>query len=221
MPREPIPLIRPGGFRDAQKMFVLSYEGTVTERKYFEDFRKSDHFNKSGLIEIISLTRHKGRGSDPFSVKKLLKEAKSSYGFKPTDEFWLIVDRDDWETIHKLSFDELVAECKKVENFYLAMSNPCFEIWLVLHFKGLSDFTEDEIKLLIENPKDGKKNYIDRLLAQLQGDERGYNKRPNPLIYLPLTRSAIARARSIDTFDGYPKSVGTHLYKLIEKLIVD
>lgn len=220
MPREPIPLIREGGHIDAEKLFVLSYEGTVTEKKYFQDFRASKYFNNNGLIEIVPLKRPKDKGSDPFSVKKLLNWAKKEYGFKITDEFWLIVDRDDWESIHKLSFDDLVTECKNEENFYLAMSNPCFEIWLVLHLKHLSEFSEEEQVLIFENAKIGNKNHIDILVAQLQGGDRGYNKRPNPNIYLPLTKTAIERAKLIDNLEeDYPKSIGTHLYKLIEKLI--
>ncbi len=38
MPREFIPLVRKGGFLEAEKLYVLSYEGTLTEKKYFEDF---------------------------------------------------------------------------------------------------------------------------------------------------------------------------------------
>jgi len=220
MPRESIPLIRQGGHIDAEKLFVLSYEGTVTEKKYFQDFRSSVYFNNNGLIEIVPLKRPKDKGSDPFSVKKLLNWAKKEYGFKTSDEFWLIIDRDDWESIHKLSFDDLVTECKKEENFYLAMSNPCFEIWLVLHLKNLTEFTDEEKALIFENAKIDNKNYIDILVAQLQGGDRGYNKRPNPNIYLPLTKTAIVRAKSNDIFEeDYPKSIGTHLYKLIEQLI--
>lgn len=220
MPWEPIPLIRQGGHIDAEKLFVLSYEGTVTEKKYFQDFRASVYFNNNGLIEIVSLKRPKDKGSDPFSVKKLLNWAKKEYGFKISDEFWLIIDRDDWESIHKLNFDELVKECKKEENFYLAMSNPCFEIWLVLHLKNLTEFTDEKKALIFENAKIGNKNYIDILVAQLQGGDRGYNKRPNPNIYLPLTKTAIERAKSNDILEeDYPKSIGTNLYKLIEKLI--
>ena len=220
MPREPIPLIRQGGYIDAEKLFVLSYEGTVTEKKYFQDFRASVYFNNNGLIEIVSLKRPKDKGSDPFSVKKLLNWAKKEYGFKISDEFWLIIDRDDWESIHKLNFDELVKECKKEENFYLAMSNTWFERWLVLHLKNLTEFTDEKKALIFENAKIGNKNYIDILVAQLQGSDRGYNKRPNPNIYLPLTKTAIERAKSNDILEeDYPKSIGTHLYKLIEKLI--
>ena len=222
MPRESIPLIRQGGHIDAEKLFILSYEGTVTEKKYFQDFRASKYFNNSGVIEIVPLKRPKDKGSDPFSVKKLLKEAKKEYGFKDTDEFWLIVDRDDWESIHKLSFEQLVIECKNENNFYLAMSNPCFEIWLVLHLKNLTEFSEEEKALIYDNAKTDNKNYIDILLGQLQGGDRGYNKRPNPKIYLSLTKVALKRAKALDNLEeDYPKSIGTHLYKLIEKLIVE
>ena len=222
MPREPIPLIRNGGFTNAEKLFVLAYEGIITEEKYFKYFRSSDLFNNSGLIEIVPLTRPANKGSDPFSVKKLLNDAKKEYGFKTSDEFWLIVDRDDWECTHKLNFDNLVADCKKEGNFHLAMSNPCFEIWLVLHLKELSAFTEEEQTLIFKNAKiTSKKTYMDDLVGQLQGQGRGYNKRPNPKIYLPLTKTAIERAKSIDdSACDYPKSIGTHVYKLIEKLIV-
>lgn len=222
MPREPIPLIRKGGYIDAEKLFVLSYEGTLTEKKYFQDFRASIFFNNNGLIEIVPLKRPKDKGSVPFSVKKLLNWSKKEYGFKKTDEFWLVVDRDDWESIHKLNFDELVKECKKEKNFYLSMSNPCFEIWLILHLKKLSDFSDSEQALILQNEKIGNKNFIDILVAQLQGGGRGYNKRPNPNIYLPLTKTAIENAKLIDNLEEeYPKSIGTHLYKLIEKIMIN
>jgi hypothetical protein len=219
MPREPIPLIRQGGFIDAEKIFILSYEGTVSEKKYFEDFRKSDLFNNSGLIETISLKRPKDRGSDPINVKKLLQEAKREFNFKNTDEFWLIIDRDHWETTHNHNFDKLVEDCKAEKNFYLAMSNPCFEIWLILHLKDVNEYSNEEKNAIFENEKiSNKKNHIDVVLGQLQ--RKDYNKRPDPEVFNPLTLTAIERAKSNDILEeDYPKSIGTHIYKLIEKLI--
>lgn len=219
MPREPIPLVRSGGFLQAEKMFVLSYEGKISEKKYFEDFRKSELFNDNGLIEIISLKRPVNRGSDPISVKKLLQEAKKEYRFKDTDEFWLIIDRDDWEEMHNHNFDKLVADCKKENNFFLAMSNPCFEIWLILHLKDIREFNDDEKQRLIVNDKiSNSKNYIDKVLSEIQG--RGYNKRPNPAVFFPLIKTAVNRAKELDgENEDYPKQLGTHIYKLVEKLM--
>lgn len=219
MPREPIPLIRQGGFKDAEKLFILSYEGTISEKKYFNDFRDSVFFNDSGLIEIVPLKKEKNSGTDPLSVKSLLKKAKSNYRFKKTDEFWLIIDRDHWETIHKINFDILVADCNKEDNFFLAMSNPCFEIWLIMHLKDINEYNEVEVSLLLENASvSSKKNHIDVVLGDLQG--RGYNKRPNPNTFLPLTKTAIERAKNLNnTNEPYPKTLGSHIYKLIEKLL--
>ena len=220
MAREPIPLVRQGGFLEAEKMFILSYEGKVSEKKYFEDFRNSQLFNNNGLIEIISLKRPSNRGSDPINVKKLLQEAKKEYRFKATDEFWLIIDRDDWEEIHNHNFDKLVDDCKKENNFFLSMSNPCFEIWLILHLKDINEYDESEKQKIIANNKiSNAKNHIDIVLGEIQG--RGYNKRPNPRIFLPLTNIAIERAKELNKEnEDYPTQLGSHVYKLIEKLII-
>lgn len=219
MPREPIPLIRASGFANAEKLFILSFEGETTEPCYFEDFRTSPYFNDSGLIEVIPLKKADNTGTDPISVKKLLKKAKNEFSFKKTDEFWLIIDRDHWETTHKHSFDSLVIDCKAEKNFYLAMSNPCFEIWLILHLKDISEFTEDEQLAILENKKVSiRKNHIDAVLGELQG--KGYKKKADPKIFLPLTGIAIERAKALDMMEeDYPTKIGTHLYKLVEKLI--
>jgi hypothetical protein len=57
MPRERKELIRPSGFREAEKLFVLSFEGTRSEPRYFEGLRNSAYFNDSGIIEFVELTR--------------------------------------------------------------------------------------------------------------------------------------------------------------------
>lgn len=57
MPRESTPLIRKSGFLEAEKFYILAYEGDVTEKKYFEDLRQSSMFNNSGSIETIPLKK--------------------------------------------------------------------------------------------------------------------------------------------------------------------
>lgn len=218
MPREPIPLIRESGFSEAEKFYILSFEGEKTEVTYFNDFRQSEFFNNSGRIEIVPLKREENTGTDPVSVKRLLKKTKANYGFKKTDEFWLIIDRDDWETIHKKDFKQLVIDCDKEDNFFLAMSNPCFEIWLIMHLKDISEYNKEEQNKIFENAKVSKnKNHIDIILGDLQGID--YNKKPTPETFLPLTKTAIERAKNLDTLnEPYPKKLGSHVYKLIEKL---
>jgi len=99
------------------------------------------------------------------------------------------------------------------------MSNPCFEIWLIMHLKDINEYNEEEVGLLLENASvSRKKNHIDVVLGELQGF--GYNKNPNPETFLPLTKTAIERAKNLDnTNEPYPKKLSSHIYKLIEKLL--
>jgi len=150
-----------------------------------------------------------------------LSQAKKDYNFKSTDEFWLIIDRDDWETIHLLDISALVEDCKKEKNFFMAMSNPCFEIWLILHLTPLSTFSEDEQRAIFENKKiSANKNHIDEVLANCIKNGRGYNKTPDPRLFLPKVYDAIVNAKRIaSTEEDYPSRIGTDVYKLVEKLI--
>lgn len=68
MPRESNPLVRRSGFLQAEKFYILAFEGDVTEKKYFEDLRQSELFNDSGTIETIPLKKGKRDGNSPLDV---------------------------------------------------------------------------------------------------------------------------------------------------------
>ena len=88
-----------------------------------------------------------------------------------------------------------------------------------IHLMDINEFNEVKKRMLTTNERNSNsKNYIDIVLSEIQG--RGYNKRPNPRIFLPLAKTAISRAKELDIENqDYPKQLGTHIYKLIEKLI--
>lgn len=221
MPRESTPLVRKSGFLEAEKFYVLAYEGDVTEKKYFEDLRQSSMFNDSGSIETIPLKKEHNGGNSPLDVKKLLSKAKAEYNFRATDEFWLIIDRDDWERIHHVDFNALYDDCEKEKNFFIALSNPCFEFWLILHLRKLEDIAEGDRKKILENAKVSvKHNYIDLYLADCIGDGRGYTKRPKASVFMPKIKVAVENARKIrDLGERIPGWLSTDVYKLVEKLI--
>ena len=154
-------------------------------------------------------------------MKKLLSKAKAEYNFRATDEFWLIIDRDDWENIHHIDFDALYDDCEKEKNFFIALSNPCFEFWLILHLRKLEDIAEEDKGKILANEKvSAKHNYIDLYLADCIGDGRGYNKRPKASVFMPKVKEAIENAKLIrDLGKRIPGGLSTDVYKLVEKLI--
>ncbi len=216
MPRERIEFIRESNVIEREKLFLLAYEGNETEPTYFEALKKNYRFNKD-RIEIVSLRRDaKDTKSAPKYVFENLEKIKDEYDLGNNDELWMIIDRDrNGKNIEKYS-----AKCKATLNFYFALSNPCFEFWLLLHLKDTTEFTEDELSLIFENRKVGrKKTYLKKLLSDILPD--GYNETNlKPERFLQHIEDAIFRAKNMNV-DGedYPKNLGTDVYKLIEKVI--
>ena len=216
MPRERIEFIRISNVTEKQKMFLLAYEGNETEPTYFEAFKNNYRFNNE-IIEIVSLRRDANdTKSAPKYVFENLEKIKDEYNLGNDDELWMIIDRDrNGKNIEKFS-----SKCKSEPNFYFALSNPCFEFWLLLHLKDITEFTEEEINLIFENHKVGtKKTYLKKLLSKILPD--GYNEANlRPERFLQHIKLAIDRAKAMNIeAEDYPKTLGTHVYKLIEKVI--
>lgn len=133
----------------------------------------------------------------------------------------MIIDFGDWEKIHKIDLKVLAEDFKTKENFYMALSNPCFELWLLLHLKDIKSYSKEEQMKIFENKKENtSKNHIDIVLGVALENGRGYKKKPNPKIFLPKISTAIARARELaNEDDAYPTSLGSDVFKLVEKLI--
>jgi len=215
MPREREELFRQSNTIEKEKIIVLAFEGNDTEQIYFEEFKDSEKFNDE-LIYLHLLKRPKNNtNSAPNHVfKKLKKEAKDEYNFNDTDELWMIIDTDRWKNI-----SEIIEECKKLDNMFVAVSNPCFEFWLLLHIKTITEYSIAELDLILKNNKvTSKKNYIDVKLTEILGS---YNKsNPKPEQYIPHIKKAIEQAKELDLEnEEYPKKLGSHVYKIIEKLI--
>ena len=214
MPREREDLFRQSNSLEKEKIIVLAFEGNDTEEIYFEELKSSEIFDDA-LIFLHLLKRPKSdtRSAPNHVFKKLKKEAKDEYNFKDGDELWMIIDTDRWKNI-----PEIIAECKKETNMFVAVSNPCFEFWLLLHLKDISEFSENELELILKNDKvTSKKNYIDLKITEILGS---YNKsNPKPELFLPSINLAIERAKELDkNSEEYPKKLGSHVYKVVEKL---
>jgi hypothetical protein len=218
MPRERIEFIRISEISDCEKMFILAYEGNETEPTYFESLKKNHRFNKD-TIEIVSLRRDKkDTKSAPKYVFENLEKIKYEYDLGKNDELWMIIDQDR----NRKNIDKYFKKCEVEKNFFLALSYPCFELWLLLHIKDLSEFTSEEIIKIEENRKatpKSKRTYLKKLLSELLPD--GYNESNlKPERFIPNLDLAIKRAKSIELEnEEYPKKLGTHIHKLVEKLI--
>jgi hypothetical protein len=218
MGRERQELFRESNTKTKEKIIVLAFEGNDTEDLYFSALRDHERYNDE-LIYLHILRRPKGdTNSSPKHVfNKLKREAKDEFNFEAADELWMIIDTDRWRDI-----SEIVQECKEQGNMFAAVSNPNFELWLLLHVRDVSGFTAREMDDVLKNRKSraaGKRTHVEKLLLEVLGSYNKSNIQPDR--FLLHIDDAIARARALDEAgEVYPSVVGSHVYKVVEKLIV-
>ena len=188
-------LKRPSPKRELEKVYVVATEGEKTEKIYFEFFNGVEYRKK---IQVKVLPTKKGKSS-PKAVIKRLQDYAQKTRLKPKDEFWVVIDDDERP---KEQLQAVANECKQKDNYFLAISNPCFELWLILHQ---------------ENPKTPDNVHLcEQELTRLLGQK--YNKSDYDLRKLiPHIETAIRHAKRLDT-EEIPSSVGTRVYLLVEKL---
>ncbi len=71
--------------------------------------------------------------SAPAHILQQLKNFKREFQLNADDELWLMVDVDRWGNKNLASVSAQAGHNK----FQLAVSNPCFEVWLYLHHDDL------------------------------------------------------------------------------------
>lgn len=123
---------RPYKPRQRKKRFLLYCEGEVTERDYFQDFSR---FLRSPLVEVKVASEWR---KDPKRLVELAKGARADADREARrahddslryDEVWCVFDCDEHARL-KPAIDQATSL-----ELGLAVSNPCFDLWLLLHFQ--------------------------------------------------------------------------------------
>jgi len=151
----------------SKSLYVISIAGEgKTEEQYFDGIYD---LGNSELIKIERLEKldESDTKSHPNHVIELLNERKEqweAHGIEP-NELWMVVDRDR-QNVSREQLTSIIDKCK-TEGYNLALSNPTFEFWLLLHITSLDTYDHD---LLLANPKTtvkSKKRIIEKELSSL------------------------------------------------------
>lgn len=111
--------------RQPKALIVVVTEGTSTEPGYFKVFKQL-HGSESAALKVIPL------GADPRAVvERAIDETPLDPEPSGNDSVWAVFDRDDHER-----FNEAV-DLARGNNIKTAVSNPCFELWGILHYELL------------------------------------------------------------------------------------
>ena len=182
-------------------MVLLATEGERTEVIYFNAL-KLKHRN----VVTVVISGGKPGESNPKRVLKRLREEVTKHkrrnDWLGSDSAWLVVDTDSWSASEQ---QEIVAALSK-KDFCLAASNPCFELWLLLHFRDAwTAATSKDLKQLL-------------CLPEFLGE---YSKSDYPAdVLLAKIAAAIQRAKKADISapDQWPAPGSTRVYKVVEAI---
>jgi hypothetical protein len=189
-------LKRRGRFRTPNRIVLIITNGEKTEPIYFKNFKKSDSSIK---IEI-----RKESGTDPITLIKFAMRIRDNYD---ADRIYCVYDVDS-------SSDAQLTDAKNMatkNGMKTCISNPCFEIWYLLHFENCTSlFTsyEDLERKLLNYMPDYKKN------------TNIYDK------LKPLQQAAIANAKRLIEYHESEGNLSlkrcnpsTQVFELVEYLI--
>ncbi|MDB6134638.1 MAG: abortive phage resistance protein-like protein [Verrucomicrobiales bacterium] len=197
---------RPLGRQELQerddRIFLVASEDCYAVKQYFDGL-------KFRRVKVVTLPTE-DNNSSPQHVVDRLKAAVARYDFGEGNQLWFALDTDHWvRPNHIPAWVGAFKQAKQIDA-RPAISNPCFEVWLLLHVA----------KDLSELPDAPNAESVVTLLRRLLPN--GYSKINVPMEHFPRERAelAIGRAGKMDPNPkgDWPKSAGTHFYRLMKAI---
>jgi len=203
--RRPRPIPRDEGkLRDA-RLFVIATEDTYGPKQHFGFFGHP-------RIHVEVLGTSIGEGPDPGSVVNRLIKFAEQYQIAGDDQLWAFFDTDHWILgNHKAGLIQSIKEARR-RGYSVAMSRPCFDLWLLLHHEEVTPGT------IFASCDD-----VGARIRTLRG-EFNKTKLKREHYLLPQVEIAIVRATALDqgvseaAADFWPNSTATRVYLLMNEL---
>jgi len=197
--RKKRPLDREAKFVRDASLVVIASEDRYAVRQYFDFF-------ESTRIQFRVLETPDGK-SAPEHVLERISEYLKNFAIGEGDTFWIVCDCDHWvEPNHIQNLTHVLRECRK-KRVKVALSNPCFDLWLLLHF---AEFPTESMLTC--------KEIADRLrtAAGRYDKTRVYN--------LPIDNEKVSHAvkRASDkhpSLEEIPKEIQTAVHLIIRSLV--
>jgi hypothetical protein len=193
--RKKRPLDRTVPHRRDARLIIIAAEGRETEKQYFAQFRDT-------RVQVKVLPTGADNHSSPQHVIDRLKDFCNEYQIGDGDELWLMIDVDRWppEALSQIS-------AKAIQRGYqLAISNPCFEVWLLCHFQDppADALACKTIESELRNALGGSYNKSRLLVSHYAG----------------RLDAAMQRAQRLSgkANDRWPQAVGSHVYLTLQSI---
>lgn len=201
--------------RQIKKVILIVTEGSRTEPKYFTHFR-TRHTNID--IQVVG-SRSSGGETDYMSLLRKAQEyqKKNQLSYANGDSVWVVADGDvNYNNPDPVgSKNQQLSRVRKLaerSDIQVAISNPCFEYWYLLHFRYTTKYLRDY---------NATKNELETFLPEYEKADDVFEK------LVPMMEQAVQSAKRAEKYhldDGAILPFGaevnpfTEVYRLIEIL---
>lgn len=194
------------------RLVVIAAEGRNTENIYFDSMKIS---LCASDVHVEVLHRDSNQSS-PEHVYEQIRQFMTEYNIEDDDQLWIVIDKDKWKD---RMLSAVAQHCAQNNNLYFCVSNPCFELWLLLHIEDIATYNDEDMEALAMNKKTKGQTWLKRRMRELTGHYQESNY--DAMALLPYIQSAIERAEKLDTStkDRWPQGVGTRVYLLAKSII--
>ena len=204
--------VRLEGVRSA-RLVVIAAEGRYTESIYFNAV-KNELSAPNVHVEVLDRNSDE---SSPESVHHQITDFMRQYNIEDDDELWLVIDRDRW---HERMLSQVAQLCAQNPHLHFCMSNPCFELWLLLHLEDVNEYDDSTKNDLLLNRKNKSGiTWLKKRMKDLLGSYAESNYDASGLI--PYAPAAMERARKMEVNpqDRWPQTIGSRVYLLMDSII--
>lgn len=197
------------------RLIVVAAEGRKTEKIYIEALSEA---HRAPGVHVEMLEREEN-ASSPDKVLEQIKTYQKKYDTTAEyDELWVVVDRDRWGDKKLFA----VANACAQDGLRFCLSNPCFELWLLLHLEDVANYSEEDKAALAKNERKPKKTgntWLKKKMKKVMGQYSEAKYDTSKL--LPHIYTAIERAIQLDENpqDMWPKTTGTRVYLLAQSIM--
>ncbi|WP_218577203.1 RloB family protein [Phytohabitans rumicis] len=128
-------------------------EGRRSEPEYLEALKREPAVRDVAAVDL-RIERHAGE-SAPLALVRMAVAAKDRADREEgeVDEVWCVFDVE-WPTNHSGLVEAL--ELARKHGIEVAVSNPCFELWLVLHFRDHRAWLDNDAARRLRRSCDGQ-----------------------------------------------------------------
>jgi len=199
---------RKTGTKIPRRIYIFT-EGSKTEPKYFREFIQ---YFKISQAQVKVIDRETSASSPKSVINDMISYVQENkiYASITTknDIYCLVIDTDKWG----LNLIDAVNEAHQ-RKYLVALSNPCFEIWLLMHFQDADTILKNAHLLKTKADINAKIHSLNIYNINITGK--------NEKDYFPRTDSAVKTAEILDTKPQQRllQQIGSRVYLLVNILM--